>query len=123
MNRIQVDGMAAILGVTFRPHVAGQSCYNYHRDYHCRNKATEDAVKRDGQNTITIRTCSNAYCRIAAAINVYDLSQPPTDAARERMEDAVAQAAIRSRADRSLAIHEAHLSRKFGRPLSLRARP
>ena len=33
MNKIQVDGMAAVLGVTFypaRPHVTDKICYNNH---------------------------------------------------------------------------------------------
>ena len=125
MNKIQVDGMAAILGVTFypaSPHVVDKICYNNHRDYHCKNKATEEAVKRTGQDTISIRTCSNAYCRISAAIEAHALSLPLTKVQREAMEDIAAQQAIRSRAHRSIALLEEQMFRKFGRHISLMPR-
>lgn len=122
MNKIQVDGMAAILSVTFypaTPPVTNKICYNNHRDYHCKNKATEEAVKRVGPDVISIRTCSNPYCRISAAIEAHTLSTPPTKAYLQEMEDFRAVEAIRARANKSLRIFEEHLSRKFGRPFSL----
>lgn len=126
MNKVQVNGMAEILGVTFRPassSAVGRICYNNHRDHRCDNKATEEAVIQVGQNAIAIRTCSNAYCRIAAAIDAWALSQPLSREQREMMKDTEAQEAIRSRANRSLAILEEHMSRKFERRISFSAQP
>jgi len=126
MNKIQVDGMAAVLGVTFypaRPHVTDKICYNNHRDYHCGNKATEEAVKRVGPDVVSIRTCSNAYCRISAAIEAHALSLPLTKAQREAVEDTAAQHAIRLRANRSIALLEDQMFRKFGRRISLMPSP
>lgn len=75
MNRVQVNGLAAILGVAFqpaRPHVRKKFCDNNHRDYHCDRKATEEAQIRGGEGEeVCIPTCSNAYCRISAAITAH----------------------------------------------------
>lgn len=122
MNRAQVESLAAVLDVTFRPAelpVIGKGCSNVHRDYRCANRATEEAVKRTARDTIAIRTCSDAYCRISAAIHAHALSLPAARGQVVAMDDFAAQQKIRARAQRSLALLEGAVARKFGRHLSL----
>ncbi len=79
MNRKQVDSLAAILGVTFRPvsaHNAGKICNNNDSFNRCTRRATEEAVKKNGKDVVAVPTCSDADCRISAAIHAYALSLP-----------------------------------------------
>ncbi len=71
----QLEGVLAILGVKFVP-VEGEplkpDCYNDHLDYHCKNKVTQHAVC----GNVSIRTCSDSYCRLFAAIAAHYMTLP-----------------------------------------------
>lgn len=49
-----------------------KDCFNYHRDYKCKNKVTHFAIAEKAQ----IRCCSDTYCQLNAAVSALFFSLP-----------------------------------------------
>ncbi len=66
----QLKNIGKTLGVTFQllePGERKKRCYNYRTGYACKKTPTQEAVSY----FFRIATCSDAYCRLKAALSAY----------------------------------------------------